>query len=149
MTLTGEDTFLINDKPLMLDTSNGDIVTLDFPNDVMTMTTGKNGNTIYALNEQGGNADVTVKLTRGSASDKFLNGLLADQRRDFVSFTTMNGAFVKRLGDGLGGVKYDTYSIQGMMFNKVPSGKSNTEGDAEQGSVTYNLKAAMVTRGIL
>ena len=148
-TLTGEDTFLINDYPLMADTANGDIVTIDFPNDLATLTTGKNKNTIYAKNEAGSNVDITCKLMRGAAADKFLNGLLAQQERDFVGFTLMNGAFVKRLGDGEGNITFDTYNIQGMIFTKVPSAKASPDGDGEQGTVTYTLKAALSTRAMV
>ena len=148
-TLTGEDTFLLNDKPLMLDTANGDIVTIDFPDELFKLTIGKNGNAIYAKNESGSQSDIVIKIMRGSPTDKFLNGLLANQERDFVGFTLMNGAFVKRLGDGEGGVHYDTYSLQGMMFTKNVGGKANTEGDGDQATTTYNLKAASAIRGIL
>lgn len=148
-TLTGEDVFIINDKPLILDTANGDIVTVDFPNDLVTLTTGKNTNTIYAKNESGSQVDVVCKVMRGSGTDKDLNGLLSQQERDFVGFTLMNGAFVKRLGDGAGNVTYDTYSLTGMVFTKKSGAKANTDGDSDQATVTYTMKAALATRGIL
>jgi len=148
-TLTGEDVFIINDKPLMLDTANGDIVTIEYSNDLVTLTTGKNTNTIYAKNESGSQVDITCKVMRGSGTDKFLNGLISQQERDFVGFTLMNGAFVKRLGDGVGKVSFDTYSLTGMAFTKKPGAKANTEGDGDQATVTYTMKAALATRGIL
>ena len=147
--LVGDDSFLINDYPLMADTSNGEIVTLSFPNELVTVTTGKNRNTIYAKNESGSQVDVECKLMRGSKADRFLNGLLANQENDFVGFPLMNGAFVKRLGNGQGKVTYDTYIITGMVFVKNPDVKSNTDGDGEQATITYNLKGALATRGIL
>jgi len=149
MTLTGDDTFLINDRPIIPETQNGDIVTLDFPNELFTMTTGKNGNTIYAKNESGSQTDIVCRIARGGNIDKFLNGLMAQQERDFVAFPVMNGAFSKRLGDGSGKVTYDTYTIQGMMFSKPVPTKANTDGDGDQGIATYTLKAAKTIRGIL
>ena len=148
-TLTGDDVFIINDKPLILDTANGDIVTIDYPNDLVTLTTGKNQNTIYAKNEAGSQVDIICKVMRGSGADKFLNGLTSQQERDFVGFTLMNGAFVKRLGDGAGKVSYDTYSLTGMVFTKKSGAKANTDGDGDQATVTYTMKAALATRGIL
>lgn len=148
-TLTGDDVFIINDKPLILDTANGDIVTIDFPNELVTLTTGKNNNTIYAKNEAGSQVDITCRVMRGSSSDKDLNGLLSGQERDFVGFKLMNGAFVKRLGDGAGKVTYDTYTISGMAFTKKVGAKANTDGDSEQALVTYTMKASLATRGIL
>ena len=148
-TLTGDDVFIINDKPLILDTANGDIVTIDFPNELVTLTTGKNNNTIYAKNESGSQVDITCRVMRGSSSDKDLNGLLSGQERDFVGFKLMNGAFVKRLGDGNGKVTYDTYNISGMAFTKKSGAKANTDGDSEQAVVVYTMKASLATRGIL
>ena len=148
-TLTGDDVFIIDDNPLILDMTNGDIVTIDFPDELFKLTIGKNGNAIYAKNESGRQSDIVIKITRGSSSDKLLNGKLATQERDFVGFTLMNGAFVKRLGDGNGKITYDTYNLKGMMFTKIPNSKANTEGDGDQVSATYNLKAASVTRGII
>ena len=49
MTLTGEDTIIINNVPL-IDLADGDVGSLTFPNDVMAMSTGKNKNTIFLLN---------------------------------------------------------------------------------------------------
>lgn len=86
---------------------------------------------------------------RGSGTDKFLNGLMSQQERDTVAFPLMNGAFVKRLGDGAGNVTFDTHTFNGMMFTKNPSVKANTDGDSDQGVVTYTLKAALATRGML
>jgi len=80
-TVTGDDVFIINDRPLILDTANGDIVTVDFPNDLVTLTTGKNQNTIYAKNEAGSQVDVTCRIMRGSGTDKFLNGLMAQPQQ--------------------------------------------------------------------
>ena len=148
-TLTGEDVFIINDKPLILDTANGDIVTIDFPNDLVTLTTGKNTNTIYAKNEAGSQVDVVARVMRGSGTDKFLNGLMAQQERDTVAFPFMNAAFVKRLGDGAGNVTYDTHTIQGMVFTKKAGVKANTDGDSDQAVVTYTMKAALATRGMI
>lgn len=148
-TVTGDDVFIINDRPLILDTANGDIVTVDFPNDLVTLTTGKNQNTIYAKNEAGSQVDVTCRIMRGSGTDKFLNGLMAQQERDTVAFPLMNGAFVKRLGNGSGAVTFDTHTFNGMIFTKKSGVKANTDGDADQGVVTYTMKAALATRGML
>lgn len=147
--LVGDDTFLINDIPLIIDTANGDVVTISFPNELVTVTTGKNKNTIYAKNESGSQVDIECKVMRGGAADKFLNGLLANQENDFVAFTLMNGAFVKRLGNGQGKVTYDTYTLRGLVFTKKPDVKANTDGDGDQATIPYNLKGALATRGIL
>ena len=56
MTLTGEDTIILNEA-VLTDLADGDVGTLDFPNDIMAMSTGKNKNTIFAKDESGCNAE--------------------------------------------------------------------------------------------
>lgn len=147
--MTGDDTFIINTKPIHPEFSDGDTVTIDFPNELCTLTTGKDSNTIYALNEQGSNFDVTFSVMRGGAVDKYLNGLLANQKKDFVAFPLMTGAFTKRLGDGFGKVSYDTYVLRGMAFTQNVNVKGNVTGDGEQGKAEYRLKGALAVRGIV
>ena len=69
MTLTGEDTIIINNVPL-IDLADGDVGSLTFPNDVMAMSTGKNKNTIFAKDEAGCNAELVVRVPRASFTDK-------------------------------------------------------------------------------
>lgn len=146
--LVGDDTFIINDRPIQFEFADGDTCTIDFPTEKCTMTTGKDGNTIYALNAAGTNFDCVFTVMRGGNADKFLNGLQSQQDRDFVAFPLMNGSFTKRVGDGEGNVHYDTYTLRGMVFTKNVPVKGNVSGDAEQGKSTYTLKGATTVRGI-
>ena len=90
--LTGGDTITINLKPLK-DLADDDICTVSFPNEICTVATGKNRNTVYALNETGNNAEMTLRVLMNSSDDKFLNGLLAAQQADLPSFTLITGSF--------------------------------------------------------
>lgn len=148
MTLVGDDSLVINDYPIDTDFEDGDTCTIDFPNDLFSMSTGKNKNTIYAKNEAGSNFSMTFSVAKGGAVDIFLNGLRVQQDSDFVRFTLMNGAFTKVLGDGEGNVKEDQYILKGMMFKKNPGAKGNSAGDTEQGKTTYIIDGAVATRGL-
>jgi hypothetical protein len=148
MTLVGDDSLVINDYPIHTDFQDGDTCTIDFPNDLFSMATGKNKNTIYAKNEAGSNFSMTFSIGIGGKVDKFLNGLRSQQESDFVRFTLMNGAFTKVLGDGEGNVTYNQYILLGMMFKKMPGAKGNSAGDTEQGKVTYVIDGAVATRGL-
>lgn len=148
MTLVGDDSLVINDYPIHTDFEDGDTCTIDFPNDLFGMSTGKNKNTIYAKNEAGANFSMTFSVAKGGAVDIFLNGLRVQQDTDFVRFTLMNGAFTKVLGDGEGNVKEDQYILKGMMFKKMPGTKGNAAGDTEQGKTTYVIDGAVATRGL-
>lgn len=147
--LTGSDVLVINSKPIQNDFSEGDYATVEFSDDLVTIATGNNQNTIYALNESGNNFEMTLNVLRGSDSDKYLNGLLYKQQQDFVATTLMTGSITKRLGDGYGKVTFDTYTLRGMVISKVPGTKGNVNGDTDQGKTQYAFKGALAVRGIL
>lgn len=145
--LTGNDTFIINDR-VFNNLSDGDAVAITFSNDLVAASTGKNKNTIFALNEQGNNAAVVVRVMRGSSDDQFLNTLLTTMQKDFSAFPLMNGSFVKRLGDGSGNVVVNSYLMIGGTFHRNVDTKENVQGDTEQGTAVYNLLFANITPGI-
>ena len=146
--MAGDDTFLINDRPIHMEFAEGDTCTIDFPNEIVTVTTGKNKNTIYAKNEAGCNVDCQFNVVKGGNADKFLNSLLVQQERDFAAFALMTGSFTKRLGDGSGNITYDTYTLRGLVFTKYVPTKGSASGDAEQAKSVYTLKGALAIRGI-
>ena len=140
ISLTGKDTIKINDR-ILNDLADGDVIAITLPNDLVTVKTGKNGNSIYALNEAGRQADVTVRLIRGSADDKFMNQLLAVQKQDLPSTNLIKLDFAKRIGDGAGNVVTDLSSLSGGVFSKaIPDAKENVEGDIETAVVVYSLR---------
>lgn len=147
VTISGSDTLILNDK-VFNDFADGDVSTLTFPNDLTSMKTGKNKNTIYAKNETGNNAQLVLRLVRGSADDIFLQESLSSLNRDFASFQLINGSFVKRLGDGNANIKNDVYLLSGGIFARNVDSKENVEGDTEQAVVVYTINFADANRGI-
>lgn len=143
--ITAEDTFTLYDRVLN-DFADDDASTIAFSTDLVTIKTGKNKNSIYAKNETGSNALVTLRLIRGSSDDRFMSGKLAEMQRDFVATTLANGEFVKRLGDGQGNVIRDVYTLLGGTFSRNVDGKENVSGDTEQGVAVYNMIFASVKR---
>lgn len=137
--MSGADTIIVNNRPLA-DLADGDAVKLTFPNEIASVKTGKNGNSIYGLNETGKQAQLEIRLIRGSADDKFLNNLMAQQQANFAGFPLMIGQFIKKIGDGAGNIASDTYITSGGVFVKQIEAKSNVEGDSEQSVSIYTLK---------
>ena len=148
VSLVGNDTIQINDR-VLLDLADGDNANLTFPNDVMAVKTGKNGNSLYAFNATGLQCELVIRVIRGSEDDKYLNSLLADLLADVPTFVLLDASIVKRVGDGTGFVTYDTYSLSGGVFSKQPETKSNVEGDTEQSLTIWNLKFTNAPRAIL
>lgn len=138
-TLSGSDTIIINNY-VFTGLADGNCVELTFPNEIANVKTGKNGNTIYGLNETGKNCEVKIRVVRGSADDNFLNTQLSIQLQNLAAFPLMIGQFVKKLGDGQGNITYDTYIMSGGIFSKQVEAKMNTEGDTEQSVSMWSLK---------
>lgn len=147
VSLTGSDTVSINNR-VFADFADGNCVELTFPNDIANVKTGKNGNSIYGLNESGKQCEVKLRLVRGSADDKFLNGLLAQQQINFAGMVLMIGQFIKKLGDGQGNVTSDTYVMSGGVFTKQVEAKTNVEGETEQSVAIWTMKFSNAPRAI-
>lgn len=145
--LTGKDTIIINDIPLT-DFADGDIGNLEIPNNLFAIQTGKDGNTIFALDESGQNATLTVRVLMSSNDDKRLNGLIP-KSDSFAETILMTGAVVKQVGDGQGNVSYNTYTLAGGMIQKKPDIKTNVNGDTTQAVVTYTIQFANGNRAIV
>ena len=146
-TLTGDDSIIINDIPLN-DFADGDIGSLSLPNNIFDMQTGKNGNTIFALDESGNNATLTVRVLMSSNDDKRLNGMIP-KSKGFAQSVLATGSVVKQVGDGQGNVSYNTYLLAGGMVQKKPNVKSNVNGDASQAVIEYVTQFAEANRAIL
>ncbi len=147
ISLTGDDTIIINGH-VFNNLADGDVVDLTFPNDIAAVKTGKNGNSIYSLNEMGKQSECKIRVLRASADDKFLNGLLAQQQANFAGTVLMIGEFIKKVGDGLGNITADKYVMSGGVFSKIPEAKSNVEGTPEQSVAVYTLKFSNSPRAI-
>jgi len=143
--LSGSDTVVI-DNVLLKDLADGNAVELTFPNEIAVVKTGKNGNSIYGLNETGKQCEVKVRVIRGSDSDKYLNGKLAQQQANFSGTILMIGSFIKKVGDGLGNVTSDTYIMSGGVFSKQVEGKTNVDGEAEQSVAMYTMRFSNAPR---
>lgn len=147
--MSGNDTIQINNR-VFADLADQDAVVLTFPNEIANVKTGKNGNSIYGLNESGRQCELVMRVIRGSADDKFLNNLISQQQANFAGFILMFGEFVKKVGNGTGaaGIQSDTYIVSGGIFSKQVEAKSNTEGDVEQSISIYRMKFSNAPRVI-
>lgn len=148
VSLTGNDTINVGGVVLS-DFADEDVGVLEFPDELVNMKVGKNGNTIYAVNYSGLASKLTIRLLRGSDDDKFLNGQLQDFKADPASYVLMNGQVIKRVGDGQGNVSNDTYVVGGGVVSRVPGATSNTSGNTDQSVVVYEIKFGNSDRGIL
>lgn len=147
ITITSNDTLTLNGH-VMNDLGVDDVTTIGFPNELVSRKTGKDGNTIFAQNAQGFNADLSLRLMRGSTDDQFMQNIINTAPIDFPSTVLLAGTFVKRLGNGLGQVTSDIYTLAGGVISKIPDGKENVSGDVTQGESVYSVKFASGARSI-
>ncbi len=145
--VTGNDAISINGR-ILADFADGDIGDLTFPNMIVDLKTGKNGNSVYAENKTGLQSEMKLRIIRGSADDIFLNNLIVQQLQGLASFPLMYGEFVKQIGDSLGNLQYDTYLVAGGVFTKVPEVKSNVEGNTDQSVTEWQFKFSSIVRAI-
>lgn len=145
--IVGSDTLTIFDR-VINDFADGDISTFVFNNDRSGVTTGKNGNTIFALDETGKNSVATLRIMMGSADDSFLQGILTGSDNDFASTILGAGEFVKNVGDGSGNIRRIVWTLGGGMMTKYIPGKGNVKGDTEQGVSVFTITFAKAIRSI-
>lgn len=146
--LTGSDTLTLNNRNI-INFATDDVSTLDIPNNLVDMKTGKNGNTIFAENAMGFNGTLVIKLMRGSPDDQFVDGILNAMINSYATSVLIQGTFVKQIGDGLGNIINDSYTLSGGQIQKIPAAKSNVVGDTDQATTSYTIIFANVSRGIL
>lgn len=142
--LTGDDQIFLNvANRLTQDLADGDAVLISIPNDLVNIQVGKNGNAIYAKDENGNRFDMEVRVLKGSVSDGDLLSKYLSQRADFSGQTFITGQFVKKIGDGNGNVQSYTYTLGGGMIRKAPETKANVNGDTEQSVTVYSISGVI------
>ncbi len=145
--VTSDDTITIGNRALV-NFADGDTTKVDIPNDMAEVKTGKNGNGIISRNRQGDNANVTLRLIRGSSDDSYLQNLLTAAKNNWTGQKLLTGQFVKMLGDGNGNTVRDVYDLAGGVFLKQVPGLENVNGETEQAVAVYELKFVNVSRSL-
>lgn len=142
--ITGDDQIILNvANNLTNDLADGDAVTITIPNDLVNIQVGKNGNAIYAKDENGNRFDMEIRVLKGSGSDNDLLTKYLATKANFSGTTFITGQFVKKLGDGYGNVNSYTYTLGGAVVRKAPETKTNVNGDVEQSVTVYNISGVI------
>jgi len=131
VSLTGKDTIILDGR-IFSDFADGDCGSLEFPNDIAAVKTGKNHNRIYAYNATGETCNFTLRIICGSADDKYLTARFYEYKNDPPSFVLIDGQITKRAGDGKGNVTGVTYTLGGGIITKLPAVKENADGETDQ-----------------
>jgi hypothetical protein len=144
---TGSDTLKINDR-IFSGFADGDVVHLTFPNDITTVKTGKNGNSMVAFKYDGRQVDVSLRLLRGCSDDKFLNNLYNLFENNPSGFSMIQGEFVKNISDGAGNILQETYTLMNGVFKKKPEAMDNADGNTDQAVTVWQMTFTVSRRSI-
>ena len=145
--LTGRDSHVVNGR-ILNDFASGDCVKIEYETELTVVKKGKNGNTIYALNESGKMAKATYRILSGGADDSFFNSLMQAYLNDPAAFTLLTGQSQKRLGDGAGNIHPVTYAMTGGVIKKYPGMDENADGNTDQAIVTWEISFGNAQRSI-
>lgn len=148
VSLTGKDVVVLNGR-VFKNFADGDYAALSFDADLINIKASRDGNTIYALNEDGRVSVLKLRLLLGSSDDKYLNSLLASLKSDPAAFILIAGSFTKRVGDGAGNSNLVVYQCIGGAFQKVPMAKSSAAGDTDQSVVEWTIKFGSADRAVM
>jgi hypothetical protein len=138
VSLTGKDVVKINGR-ILNDFGDGDCAHITYPNDLATIKSGKNGNSIIAFKNDGRQAELSLRVLRGSGDDKFLNNIVALFKNDPSAFVLISGEMTKNVGDGAGGITADTYILGAGVPRKQPEVVDNADGTTDQALAVYGF----------
>jgi hypothetical protein len=136
--VAGKDNLIINGT-ILTAYADGDAIKFTPAGPVAQMKVSKDGNSIYAMQNSGIACKVQVRLVRGSLDDITLNGYLQQWIADAATFVLLAGSYVKRIGNGKGGVVNEVYQLAAGVVEGIPEGLTNPEGNTEQAVTTYTL----------
>jgi hypothetical protein len=146
--ITGKDTFTINGRVLH-DFADGDCGKVVYDEDLTKVKAGKDGNVVFALNQGGRVATVTLRIILGSPDDKYLNGLLATYLASPSDYVLDIGSLFKRVGDGAGNPSTVVYQLIQGAPKKQPEAKLNTDGDPNQAVGEWTWIFGNVPRSVI
>ena len=136
--ISGNDVLIINGH-VFTGFADADAIKFEPQGPIAQMKVSKDGNSVYAMQFSGIVGKLTIRLIRGAFDDIFLNGLLQQWIADPSLFILMSGSYVKRIGDGKGGLLNEVYQLAGGVFEAIPPGTTNTDGNIEQSVVVYTF----------
>ena len=143
--LSGADTIVIGGN-LLVDLMDGDVGTIEFPNDLVTVKAGKDGNTAFAMNAAGRMAQMKLRVVLGGPSDALFTSWMNWIEQDFASFALLSGTIVKRVGNGISGMAMVTYVLSAGVIKKKPAMTNNVEGNTDQAVPVWEFTFAHAIR---
>lgn len=140
---TSKDTLVVEDYSgsfILSDFADGTVAELSAPNELSTMTTGYNGNSLGSHNEPGRQRELSLRLVKGSNDDKRLNKAYNMWKNRDMRFRPLKMSFTKNVAHSDGSVTVDTVECFFGLPTGQPSQMQDTAGNTEQVVSIYSIR---------
>jgi hypothetical protein len=145
----GQDTLILNGY-VFKNTGLGDVISLEFPNDIIVQEISYSGTLIMARNVSGNLATLTINVVFGSADDQQLETWASQWTSSDDALTNapfLQGTYTRLLVDGLGNTIRSVYNLSGGAPTKLAGMRTNSQGDVSSLTATWviTLSASKIT----
>lgn len=140
---TAKDTIVCEDYSgdwILSDFADGTVAELSAPNELSTMTTGYNGNSLGSHNEPGRQRELSLRLVKGSNDDKRLNKAYNMWKNRDLRFRPLKMSFTKNVAHSDGSVTVDTVECFFGLPTGQPTQMQDTAGNTEQVISIYSIR---------
>lgn len=125
---------------VLSDFADGTVAELSAPNELSSMTTGYNGNSLGAHNEPGRQRELTIRLVKGSGDDKRLNANYNLWKNRDLRFKPLSMTFTKNVAHENGSVTNDKVSCYFGLPAGQPTQASDMNGSTDQVVSVYSIR---------
>lgn len=125
---------------ILSDFADGTVAELAAPNELSTITTGYNGNSLGSHNEPGRQRELTLRLVKGSNDDKRLNKAYNMWKNRDMRFRPLKMSFTKNVAHSNGSITVDTVECFFGLPTGQPGQMQDTAGNTEQVISIYSIR---------
>lgn len=143
---TGQDIIKVNGR-ILTDFADGDVAVVSYPNDLHGLRNGKNRNALAAHNEQGNQAELQLRIIKGSPDDKYLNSQVIAWKNHSDDFAPLNAELTKVIKVD-GGTTNEVTTLDFMFPSRNVDTRTNTDGETDQEVAIYNFRAGVSERAL-
>lgn len=140
---TANDIIVCEDHtgPFVLsDFADGTVAELSAPNELSSMTTGYNGNSLGAHNEPGRQRELTLRVVKGSSDDKRINSNYNLWKNRDIRFKPLSMTFTKNVAHEDGSITNDKVTCYFGLPTGQPVQMSDMAGNTEQVVSIYTIR---------
>lgn len=140
---TAQDIIICEDYEgewILSDFADGTVAELAAPNEISSMTTGYNGNSLGAHNEPGRQRECTLRIVKASNDDKRLNKNYNLWKNRDIRFKPLTMTFTKNVAHGDGSITKDTVECYFGLPAGQPTQATDVAGSTDQVVSVYMLR---------